>query len=289
MNLFVKTRFTLLTLLYILFAFQGFTQSSQMVFIEEGTQASSRGCATQNPSFDALLDANADKVVVLKYQISWPGFDQMNHDNPKEVQDRVDYYSINKIPSGYMNGQKITNDCGFYPGAVTCLSQADINAAYTSAAAFDLDISAAFEDETFNISGALTANEAVNGDLKLRIALAEKTIDYDDAPEGSNGETEYHHVLKKFILGGTKGIDLNDSWTSGDTYTINESLVLTDIKIYDYSQLEIIAFVQDDKSKNVYQAAKDSDITISSDNNAAVAALILALLFLVLLSYRLSK
>jgi len=262
-----------------------------MVFIEEGTQASSRPCATQNPSFDALLDANADKVVVLKYQTSWPGFDQMNHDNPKEVQDRVDYYGINGIPSGYINGQEITNDCSLYPGAVACLSQADINAAYTSAAAFDLDISAAFEDDTFNISGALTANEAINGDLKLRIALAEKTIDYDDAPEGSNGETEYHHVLKKFILGGTNGIDLNDSWTPGDTYTINQSLILTGIKIYDYPQLEIIAFVQDDNSKNVYQAAKDSDIpiTISSSNNATAAGLILALLFLVLISYRLSK
>jgi len=63
----MKRKFTLLVLLCALFAFQGFAQSSKMVMIEEGTQASCSPCATQNPDFDALLDANPDKVVVLKY------------------------------------------------------------------------------------------------------------------------------------------------------------------------------------------------------------------------------
>jgi len=262
-------------LLCALFTLQGFAQSSQMVFIEEATQASCPPCADQNPGFDALLDANSDKVVVLKYQTSWPGFDQMNLDNPDEVQDRVDYYGIQGVPSGRMNGTAIANDCGYYAGAPACLSQNEINTAYNSEAAFDMDISATFDDGLLNISGTITANEGVSGDLRLRVALTEKTIEYDDVPGGGNGETEYHHVLKKFILGGTDGIELYSSWLPGDNYTIDESLPLGEITIYSYPEIEIVAFVQDDNTQKVYQAAKDADIplTISFANNATAAGL----------------
>ncbi len=271
----MKRKFTLLALLCVLFIFEGFAQSSKMVLIEEGTQASCPPCAAQNPGFDALLDANADKVVVLKYQTSWPGFDQMNLDNPDEVQDRVEYYGIQGVPSGIINGQFIPNDCGYYEGAPACLSQFDITAAYASNAAFDLDISATFEDGILNISGDLTANESVSGDLKLRIALTEKTISSEDAPGGSNGETEYHHVLKKFIIGGTAGVDLDNAWEQGDSYTIDESTGLEGVNVYRYSELEIVAFVQDDNTKTVYQAAKDDDIELitSFTNNAAPSVL----------------
>lgn len=267
----MKRKFTLLTLLCALFAFQGFAQSSKMVMIEEGTQASCGPCATQNPNFDALLDANPDKVVVLKYQTSWPGFDQMNLDNPGEVQDRVDYYAIEGVPTGVINGSYIPNDCQFYDGAPACLSQADIDAAYTSGAAFDLNVNAGFENGMLTVTGKLTANEAVNGDIRLRLALAERTIEYVDVPGGSNGETEFYHVLKKFITG-SAGTDLEDSWEAGDDYNINETLDLAGIPIYNYSSMEVVAFVQDDNTKDVFQAAKDGDVTITvAESNNATA------------------
>ncbi len=265
----MKRKFTLLVILCALFAFQGFAQSPKMVMIEEGTQASCGPCATQNPDFDALLDANEDKVIVLKYQTSWPGFDQMNLDNPDEVQDRVDYYAIQGVPTGIINGSYIPNDCDFYDGAPACLSQADIDAAYTSAAAFDLNLNAGFENGILSVTGKLTANEAVSGDFRLRIALAERTIEYADVPGGTNGETEFHHVLKKFITG-SLGTDLEDSWEAGDEYNINETLDLAGINIYNYSTMEVVAFIQDDNTGDVFQAAKDADVTITvaSANNA---------------------
>jgi len=261
----MKTKFILLTLLCTLFAFQGFAQSPKMVFVEEGTQASCGPCAVQNPDFDALLDANEDKVVVLKYQTSWPGFDQMNMDNPDEVQDRVDYYGFEGVPTAFTNGAYIVDDCSTYEGAPACLSQADIDAAYSETAAFDLNISGAYEAGVVTITGDLTATDAVdipNGDVKLRIALVERTIQYADVPGGTNGETEFHHILKKFVTG-SAGTDLSDVWEAGDSYTINETLDLADIPIYNYSELQIVAFVQDDNDKVVYQAAKDADVEIT--------------------------
>lgn len=196
----MKRKFTLLTLLCALFAFQGFAQSPKMVLVEEGTQASCAPCAAQNPDFDILLDANADKVVVLKYQTSWPGFDQMNLDNPTEVQERVDYYGIEGVPMSAVNGVFIADDCTLWEGAPACLDQSEIDAANTATSSFDLDVNGVYNDGTLNVTGTLTATEAVSGDLRLRIALTEQTILATDVPGGTNGETEFHHVLKKFVV-----------------------------------------------------------------------------------------
>jgi len=270
----MKTKFTLFTLLCTLFAFQGFAQSPKMMFVEEGTQASCGPCAMDNPDFDALLDANEDKVVVLKYQTPWPGFDQMNLDNPDEILDRVEYYGFQFVPVGLNNGTYIANDdcSSSQEGDITCLSQADIDAVYSETAAFDLNISGAYEAEVVTITGDLTATDAVdipNGNFKLRIALVERTIQYADVPGGNNGETEFHHVFKKFATG-SAGTDLSNVWEAGDSYTINETLDLTDIPIYNYSKLQIVAFLQDDNDKVVHQAAKDTDVELTAalSNNA---------------------
>jgi len=87
-----------------------------------------------------------------------------------------------------------------------------------------------FENGILNVTGKLTANEAVSGDFRLRMALAERTIEAVDVPGGTNGETEFHHVLKKFITGST---------------------------------MEVVAFIQDDNTGEVFQAAKDADVTVT--------------------------
>ena len=53
-----------------------FGQAQRLVLFEEFTQASCGPCASQNPAFNTLLDANATKAVSIKYQTSWPGFEK---------------------------------------------------------------------------------------------------------------------------------------------------------------------------------------------------------------------
>lgn len=256
-----KTFYTLsLVAFMLMLSFQSFAQSQRMFLAEVGTQASCPPCQPFNASLDPILDANEDKVVALKYQTSWPGFDQMNLDNPTEVADRVSYYGFSGVPNGIANGTS---------GGT--ISQATIDASYAQTAAFDMSLTASVENNVLVVNGLVTGNEDVTGDLKLRIALAEKTITIDDAPGGTNGETEYHHVLKKFLTG-SAGTTLEGTWAAGDTYEISETLDLSSLTIYQYGQLEVVAFIQNDATKEVYQAAKTSevDVVVSFTNNAGV-------------------
>ncbi len=268
----MKKNFTLLLAFFITASLSLTAQSNRVVMVEEATQASCGPCAGQNPAFDALLDANTDKVVVLKYQTSWPGFDQMNLDNPGEVQDRVDYYGISGVPNGFVNGVGITNDCNAYDWAPACLSQDEIDAAYDEMSAFDMTLEASVLDDMMTITGSVTATGDASGDLRLRIAITEKTINYEDVPGGTNGETKYHHVLKKFV-GGSAGIALENTWAAGDTYDINETFNLTDLTIYTMGELEVVAFVQDDNNKAIHQAVKDDQVALESSYDVGSALL----------------
>lgn len=262
----MKKLFTL-SLSILLVGFAANAQSNTFVLVEESTNASCPPCASQNPAFDALLAANEDKAITLKYQWYFPGFDPMHNDNPTMANARTAYYGINGVPTGVVNGALITNDCNYYAGAPACLSQADIDAAHNVISPLTMNVSAQLVNGNMEVTGSITADQALNGNLKLRIAIAEKVIDFGSAP-GSNGESEFFHVMKTFI-GGTAGISLDD-FMMGDVYTIDESMSMAGINVYDYTELEVIAFVQNDAGKAVYQTALDGEIEIISnyDNSA---------------------
>jgi hypothetical protein len=246
-----------------------FGQSQRLVFVEEFTQASCGPCASQNPAFDALLASNADKVVVLKYQTSWPGTDPMHDDNPAEVNNRVDYYGVNGVPNGMVDGVGITNDCNYYDWAPACLDQAEIDAQYGVASPFDITITAEADANEMDVSVTVSCTQDVSGTLKLRGALAEGQIAWDSAP-GSNGETEFNHIMKKFFTT-TDGEALAADWTAGMSQTFDYTVDLNAINIYDFGQLEVVAFIQDDATKAVHQAALNQNIVfnVAEVNNSS--------------------
>lgn len=236
-------------------------QSARMAFFEIATQASCPPCASFNPPFDELIEDNEGNAIVLKYQVWWPGFDPMYLDNEEDVDDRIGYYSIQAAPSAVLNGSEIGTP-----------NQSGINAVNSETAAFDISITGALAEGSLTLTGTVTGNEAVTGDLKLRLVVTEKLITIDDAPGGTNGETEYAHVMKKFV-NGTAGTTLADTWAAGDTYNFEEAINISSINVYNIGQLEVIAFIQDDNTKEVLQAAVDHDLDFTStfNNNASVA------------------
>jgi len=235
-------------------------QSNRMAFVEEATQASCPPCATANPGIQTLMNANSETTIFMAYQVWWPGFDQMYLDNSAEVDVRVgDYYGYQFAPQVVIQGAFAGAD-----GSTDNLTQQALDEYTAQPSEFDLDISAEIVNGQLNVTGNIEATMAASGDLKLRLMLVEEVIYATDAPGGTNGETEYHHVFKGFV-GGTDGIDLEDAWNVGDTYAINETFNTPALTIYHWDGLEVIAIIQNDEDKFIHQAAKDSDIPITSE------------------------
>lgn len=94
----------ILTISLLMICLIGMAQSPRKVLYEHFTQASCGPCASVNPNLHPILERNSDKLVRVTHQVSWPGYDPMNKDNPGEVQARVNYYGINAVPGSRMNG-----------------------------------------------------------------------------------------------------------------------------------------------------------------------------------------
>jgi hypothetical protein len=91
------------------------------------------------------------------------------------------------------------------------------------------------------------------GNVKLRVALTEKTVAFA-TPPGSNGEREFFSVCRKMLP------DANGSTFTipapGDTVELSLQYVPTPgfIQAVNFDSLRVVAFVQDDVGKEMYQS-----------------------------------
>jgi hypothetical protein len=227
-------------------------QTPRMGFYEEATQASCPPCAGFNPPFQSFLNNNSETAVFMAYQVWWPGFDPMYLDNEQEVRDRIGYYGITGAPGLAFQGNSVGQT----------YSSTQLSGVTSQMSEFALTLNAEIVNGVIHVTGSVDATMAASGDFRLRIALSEELITIQDAPGGTNGETEYHHVFKRFF-GGSAGIDLQNSWTAGDSYAIDISMPVTTTNIYNFDQLEVIGWIQNDSNKYVHQAAKATDLEVS--------------------------
>jgi hypothetical protein len=259
----MKKLFTLT--LGLAFATFGYSQSQRMVLVEEATNASCPPCAAMNPDFHALLEANSDKVVSIMYQVWWPGFDPMYEDNTQDVDARVPYYTdITGAPTAVIDGSVPTNSvAGFngpWPGAPAGFSQELIDDAWAIPASFDIEIDYTATPEGVNIDATATCTQDVSGNLTMIIAIIEKEIIWDSSP-GTNGETEFYHVMKKMLPSAT-GLSLANSYSVGETIMTSQSW--NDLStVYNPDELAVVAFIQNVDTKEVLQAVMADDAVFS--------------------------
>lgn len=222
-----------------------FAQSQRYILAEEFTQASCAPCAAQNPAFNAVLNANETKIIGLKYQVWWPGYDPMYNHNKSEVNTRVAYYAVNGVPNAIVDGNA-------YNGAPSGVSQSFVDNRYnTVTSPYTINATHSFNANysQMTINADITCTQATTGTLVAHIAMIEREINFTSAP-GTNGELDFYGVMKKMVPNdqGTPVTAMN----LGDTQTITFTV---DIPwyVYNLNQLAAIVFIQNTTTKVVHQ------------------------------------
>ena len=257
------------TLLVCLFSVAAFGQN-RLVLVEHFTQASCGPCASQNPALKTLLDANATKVVALKYQTSWPGVDPMNAANPTEAAARVQYYNVTGVPNSVMDGSG--------PGSPgTIVTTSTINNRYNTAAPLNITASHQWTSGYDSIqigvfvanAGSATVASGAAGSLKLHVAVIEEEVNYPSAP-GSNGETTFYQVMRKMVPDAS-GTTMVDSWTSGQTQMFVFKVAAPSY-LANLNKVAVVAFIQDNSNKSVLNASRTTATTIAGLPDVGVNA-----------------
>lgn len=233
-------------------------QNDRVMLVESFTNAGCTPCAQQNPAFDSLIEANIDRLTVIKYHTRWPlATDPMYLSNAASIDARTDFYNVATVPTAILDGNRFFS-------APSGINQNIINQLLNIPPHFEMQI----ESEVHPFDNKITvrvegkALSSLGGDLRLFVALVERETRFD-APPGTNGETHFHHVLKEFLTDATGlnlgdvGIDSHFDYTFDSQSTDNQGI----------ENLSAIAWIQNRNTHEVYQACKHNLVSASVDES----------------------
>ena len=225
-------------------------QNERVLLFECFTNTGCGPCAQQNPALDALIDANADRIAAIKYHMSWPGAnDPMYLHNTADNDARRGVYGVNAVPHTVVDGIRFGN-------VPSGLSQNMVNNWLTIESPYEMRLSYEVDEAantiTVHVMGRSSAS--IQGNVRLYVGVIEKAIHFNSAP-GSNGEKDFYSVMKK-LLPTASGTFIGNV-EPGDYFAHTFTWELANI--YDMSQLDAIAWIQNQGTKEVYQACKSSE------------------------------
>lgn len=228
---------------------------------ETFTSSTCPPCVPANTNMEALFNDNSNlgEQSSVKYQMSWPGAGDPYFTD--EGGDRRVYYGVSSVPNVAIDGGWNNNG--------NSLTQGIMDQFKSIPAFIDLNVKQTISGQKIDIEiDADFLNALSSASNTLHVAVVEK-ITYQNI--GSNGETEFHHVMKKMLPdanGTTIGAQAKgqQNWTM--SYTFNGSYRLsnsagdpinhaTEHSIENFNNLGVIAWIQDASTKEVFQSASN--------------------------------
>jgi hypothetical protein len=205
---------------------------------EEFTSSTCAPCAQFNTSFNPWCESHADQITLVKYQMDWPGNGDPYY--TEEGGTRRMYYGVSYVPWPQCNGAYVDYSISAVQAAFDEAIQkpgiAKIVASHTL-------------DGTVITVNANILPFADFADFRAHIIVIENTT---TGNVGSNGETEFHHVMMKMIP------DANGTIVNAldrESVSITETVDLAGTNIEEYDDLSVVVLFQDYATKEIYQSA----------------------------------
>jgi hypothetical protein len=242
------------------------TAVQRMPLYETFTSSTCGPCVSGNTNMDALFAANPNKWVCVKYQMSWPGSGDPYYTAEGGI--RRQFYGVNSVPRQEIDGG--------YDGNSSSVTQADFDAAYAIPAFMGITADMVLGGHMVTVNYTIDPKIDFPANAKLYIAIVEKKT-YNNT--GSNGETEFHWVMKKMLPNGSGStigpLTANTTVTNSVSYAFNGPYRLPnnagdpidhtkENSVEDFNNLIAVVWVQNPTTKEVYQSALSS-FTIGMD------------------------
>jgi hypothetical protein len=240
---------------------------TRVALVELFTGAQCPPCVAADVAFDAALKTyQPQDVVLLQYHLHIPGPDALTNDDTEK---RSKYYPLRGVPSTYVGGGDDLGLGGPKANGKASFQQLTkaLNASLAKDAGAMLALNAKQSGDDIIIMAEVTNVKGAGKDTRLRVALVEEMVRYP----GTNGQRFHHHVVRA-MPGGPDGIALKDGKHREELKvnltelrrTLAEYLdkanqrrpFLDDARPLDLAHLMVVAFVQNDDTKEVLQAAQ---------------------------------
>jgi hypothetical protein len=242
--------------------------SKRVAVVELFTGAYCPPCVAADVAFDAALKTyKPADVVLLQYHVHIPAPDRLTN---SDTEKRQKYYSINGVPSPFVNGAMVEGLGG--PKSEGKTSYDALRNAVDDVLEKDppatMSLKAERKGDKIDIAGEVRELTTKGENIRLRFVLVEDVARYP----GGNGQRLHQHVVRA-LPGGADGfaltevetrknvtVDLADLKKTLDTYMTDFNKGNRKFRDDEYplslKNLKVVALIQDDKSKEILQAAQ---------------------------------
>ena len=236
-------------------------ERTRLVLLEHFTNANDQGSLEANQIIYDIARSKPDDFIFISYHTSFPASDPINIQNTADPAARALYYGISSVPFSIMDGGPGGEGEFDYSSLVPDENEL-IRRALTDPY-FSIDISQNQTGSDLYIEVEVKSVLSLGPlDLTLHVAILETDVPAELA--GLEGDMIFRNVVRKLQpdAGGTL---LSKDWTPGipENYSFNWTIT----NVYNAEKLAIVAFIQDEKSREIYQTgyADEFGIPVSSE------------------------
>ncbi len=244
-------------------------QFPRTVLLEEFTSITCKPCTTATPLVNKVIKEKNGRVVSVRYHMNIPlAGDPWYNANPEHNGKRAQYYDKQMgLPYGRFDGATI----------VSVTSEGDVfdkaDDRLEKESPIQLQVTQTRTENHFSVQvTAKSGTQALDGDYRLHVVAVEAHI-YDDRYQGGfwNNEKEFEDVMRtlvtgpdgeEFSIGGDEEKSRTFSYQLGDAWQAD--------------QMYVVAFVQNDFTKEVVQAGYSPKPVSSVRETPAIAGYALA-------------
>jgi hypothetical protein len=232
---------------------------SRKALLEHFTNITSKTAGTATAQVDTMYRYNSEDVIYIQYHTNFPGSDPYYNDNQGDAGGRMLYYGLSRVPYSFIDGgSDHSNYASLYDHNILKWDPAQVMRRSLIETDFEIALTADVMEGVLSVGGQIQALDNITAEnLTLYLAVTENE---NDEHIGANGQTRFWNVFRKMIPD-AGGIDLKKSWTKNETFDIGEHAWMIE-NIRDNSRIEVIAFLQNNVTRTVYQAASVRDIDI---------------------------
>ncbi|MGD2033752.1 MAG: T9SS type A sorting domain-containing protein [Bacteroidales bacterium] len=235
-------------------------ERTKKVLVEHFTNAGDTLCRSDiNEKFNDLINSNMEDIIDIQYHLGYPGPDTFNTLNPWPPNAREYYYSLPGIPYGIIDGGRNGLPAYLVNYCEEDLEQLDITLAVLKDNRFNLKVNTTVGDNSLTIDVEVEALAEISGKtLTLQVAILERLI---KDVVGASGETRFESVLRDMVPS-EQGTSYNRSWSVNDKEYESFDWYYQDV--FDEEELRVVVFIQDDATREVYQAEIDNPFVVTS-------------------------
>ncbi len=204
--------------------------------IEHFSSSTCDPCANINNLMHTLTSNNPGKYTYVKYPLNFPA--PGDPYNTEECNVKKEFYEVTAAPNVVLNGLNLRS---------TSISQYQLDESYNSNAFVNIGGAFNIENNTINITADIMSYIDLEN-VKAFVAVNEKTT---KGNVGTNGETEFHHIMMK-MLPDVNGNDIN--LKAGESQRLDFTYDMDSTFVEDMNDLEVAVWIQDLTTKEVFNS-----------------------------------